>query len=118
MSEQRKVGRPRKEDLYGGHIRAAENKIADRLPDLVDNLLTLACGYWYEETTPQGKRTVYTEKPDRASNEYLLNRIMGKPVEAITLKTDESDDQPKRIALPKRRANGTFDPSANGSHRK
>jgi len=82
MPEQKKLGRPRKENLYGGHIRAAEDKVADRLPALIDNLLALADGVWTEETTRDGVRRVYREIPDRASNEYLINRIMGKPVES------------------------------------
>ncbi len=74
-------GRPRKAELYGQHIRAAEDKIADGLPEYVDNLVRLARGVWMEETTKDGKRRVYQEPPDRASNEYLINRIMGKPTE-------------------------------------
>lgn len=117
MPEQKKLGRPRREDIYCGQIRAAENKIADRLHELVDNLLVLAAGYWFEEVTPNGKRNVYRKDPDRASNEYLLNRIMGKPGESITLSSDDDNDQPKRIALPRRKRNGTVDPAANGSDR-
>jgi len=40
-------------------------RIADHLPELIDNMLRLASG----------------DPPDRAANEYLLNRIMGKPIE-------------------------------------
>jgi hypothetical protein len=114
-TETPKRGRPRKEELYKGHIRAAENKIADRLDELLDNLFVLAAGYWFEEITPTGKRNIYREHPDRASNEYLLNRIMGKPGESITLTTDDLDEPPKRIALPRRQRNGTPDPKASGS---
>jgi hypothetical protein len=77
----RKRGRPSKTDLYGGHIRAAENLIADHLADFIHNLVRLANGVWVEEMTKEGVRLVYQQAPDRASNEYLLNRIMGKPTE-------------------------------------
>jgi hypothetical protein len=81
MIEQKKRGRPRKTDLYGGHIRAAEDQIADRLPALIDNLFRLADGVTVQEEDDNGKERIYSKPPDRASNEYLLNRIMGKPTE-------------------------------------
>lgn len=81
MSEKNKGGRPRKADLYGGHIRAAEDKVADRLPELFDNLFALAGGIWIEEEDGEGTRRVYRRPPCRQSNEYLINRIMGKPTE-------------------------------------
>lgn len=81
MSTETKLGRPRKTELYKGHIRAAEDQIADRLPQLIDNLFRLADGHWVEETDKDGGRRVYSTSPDRASNEYLINRIMGKPTE-------------------------------------
>ena len=76
-----KVGRPRKVELYGNHIRAAEDKIADALPEIIDNLLELARGIWFEETNVDGSKRVYRRAPDRQSNEYLANRLMGKPTE-------------------------------------
>ena len=92
LTAKRKVGRPRKEDLYGGHIRAAEDRIADRLPELIDNLFALAAGVWVEEVSPGGeKRVVYQRPPCRQSNEYLLNRIMGRPTEVI--QTHGPDDE-------------------------
>jgi hypothetical protein len=41
----------------------------------------LANGIFVEEITPEGKRIVYQRPPDRQANEYLINRIMGKPTE-------------------------------------
>lgn len=81
MSTVNKGGRPRKDDIYKGHIRAAEDKVADRLSELFDNLFSLAGGIWMEETTNEGGRRVYSRAPCRQSNEYLINRIMGKPKE-------------------------------------
>ena len=84
-------GRTPKSELYKGHIRAAENIIADRLPQYLDNLHELAGGVWVEETDKDGKRKIYKEKPCRQSNEYLVNRIMGKPTEAIEVSGPEGD---------------------------
>src|ERR1700721_2061392 len=78
MSGETKLGRPRKDNLYGGHIRAVENKIADRLPELIDNMFALAAGVLFEDTDKKGKKRVYVIPPDRQANEYLINRIMGK----------------------------------------
>ena len=77
------AGRPKKSEKYGGHIAQAEDLIADRLPELIDNLFSLAAGVTVQEPTPQGGTKVYTRAPDRQANEYLLNRIIGKPTEAI-----------------------------------
>lgn len=76
-------GRPRKADKYGGHILAAENLIADRLPDLLENLFRLAEGVEVQKADANGNPRVYSQPPDRQANEYLLNRIMGKPTERV-----------------------------------
>jgi hypothetical protein len=62
-------------------IATAEGRIVDRLPQLIDNLFSLADGVTVQEETPQGGPRVYTRPPDRQANEYLINRIMGKPTE-------------------------------------
>lgn len=74
-------GRPRKADSHAGVIAAAEKKIADRLPSLLENMFALADGYWQEETDKDGKRIVYKTPPDFKANQYLLDRILGKPTE-------------------------------------
>ena len=61
-------------------IAAAEARVRDRLPLLIDNLFALADGVTVQEETQNGPR-VYTRAPDRQANEYLINRIMGKPTE-------------------------------------
>lgn len=76
------AGRPRKKDKYAGAITRAEKRIADKLPELIENMLTLAYGVLVEETNiVTGQPQVYQRAPDRAANEYLINRIMGKPTE-------------------------------------
>jgi hypothetical protein len=74
-------GRPKKADKYKGKIERAEKQIADRLPDLIENLFTLAEGVTVQETDKDGNERIYTRPPDYKANEYLINRIMGKPTE-------------------------------------
>lgn len=62
-------------------IALAEGRIVDRLPQLIDNLFALADGVTVQEETPQGGTKIYSRAPDRQANEYLVNRIMGKPTE-------------------------------------
>lgn len=76
-------GRPRKSEKYGGHIVAAQDIIADRLPSLLDNMFELAYGVTVQEATPDGGSRIYTRPPCRQSNEYLINRILGKPTEHV-----------------------------------
>jgi hypothetical protein len=44
-------------------------------------MFELAEGVTVKEKDAHGGTRVYTRAPDRQANEYLLNRIMGKPVE-------------------------------------
>lgn len=102
-------GRPRKRDKFARPIARAEKQIADQLPLLIDNMLHLAHGGYErieEEWQPAGlvyvgsgesARRAFPELPadepvlvkrkrsiadkDRQANEYLINRIMGKPIE-------------------------------------
>jgi hypothetical protein len=103
------AGRPRKAEQYAGAIAKAEKRIADRLPELIDNMLTLANGGYErieEQWAPAGslwigsgefarkmypmlpddemvlvKRTRSIADKDRAANVYLIDRILGKPTE-------------------------------------
>jgi hypothetical protein len=83
-------GRKSKSERFLGPIAEAEARIADRLPSLIDNLFVLADGVTVEEPMPNGGVQVYTRAPDRQSNEYLINRIMGKPVERLEHEHDFS----------------------------
>jgi len=76
-------GRPRKREKHAGAISKAEKQIADRLPELINNLLELAGGVLVEEVDESGKPRVYRRPPDRAANEYLINRVLGKPTERV-----------------------------------
>lgn len=102
-------GRPRRSDKFAGAISQAEQRIAQRLPELIDNMFHLAMGGYErveEQWAPAGtlwvgsgdslrrmypqaqademvliKRTVSVADKDRQANEYLINRILGKPIE-------------------------------------
>lgn len=75
------AGRPRKSDKFAGHIAKAEKQIADRLADYIDNLQLLADGVLVQEELIPGQPMVFKRPPDRQANEYLINRIMGKPTD-------------------------------------
>lgn len=78
-------GRPPKRVINESPIRAAERKIADRLPWLVDKLMELAEGIHEEKAIGDGAVMVYKRPPDRQAAEYLIDRIMGKPTQPISL---------------------------------
>ena len=118
-------GRKRKADKYERKINAAEKKIADRLPELVDNLLILASGGYErvkEKWEPAGtvyigsgedKFKAFPDKDDdelvlversrevadrdRAANVYLLDRIIGKPTTRQELVDEEGETVPFAI---------------------
>jgi hypothetical protein len=79
------AGRKPKREKYSGAINKAEKRIADKLPELIGNMFELAAGVTISEpddnaSDGSGKR-IYTRPPDRQANEYLINRILGKPTE-------------------------------------
>ena len=89
----RRAGAGRKSDTekYGESVNAAKEKIADRLPQIVDALLQLAIGAYVEEVNiVTGKRQVYKRLPDRAAAEYLFDRLAGKPtqVQDVTMQQE------------------------------
>lgn len=75
------AGRPRTADKFAGAIAKADARIAKNLTRYIENMEALADGIYTEEKTPEGSRSVYQRPPDRQANEYLINRIMGKPTE-------------------------------------
>jgi hypothetical protein len=87
-------GRKRKAEKHATAIARAEKRITDRLPSLIDNLFILADGVTIQETTKEGDVVTYTNPPDRSANEYLINRIMGKPTERKEHRfSDMTDDE-------------------------
>ncbi len=111
-------GRKRKADKFAKPIAAAEQRIVDHLPQLIDNMLELANGGYEqveEKWLPAALVTVgsgeyelpaFPDKPgdelvlverktsiadrDRAANQYLIDRIMGKPTERVEHDLDVS----------------------------
>lgn len=71
------AGRKPKAEKFGISIDEAERKIADGLPELVDLQFKRARGVLALDLDGE----VYQQPPDRQAIEYLINRIMGKPVE-------------------------------------
>lgn len=126
------AGRPSKAEKYATPIAATEDRIVGELPGLVANMLRLAKGGWWEEEIeqqPAGLVTigsgefeskVFPDKPDhelvvvkkkrrraapdRAANQYLIDRILGKPTTsveadvtadgALTIRVIYDDDTP------------------------
>ncbi len=68
-------------------IQAAEAKIRDRLPWLVDQLMILAEGIEIEKRDRQGRLRTYTAPPDRSAIEYLIDRILGKPAQPLDIRS-------------------------------
>lgn len=76
-------GRKPKAVQFARPIAAAEKRIADRLPGLIDSLFDLAEGVRVLETDLAGKSVVYQRVPDFKAASYLVDRLMGKPVQAV-----------------------------------
>jgi hypothetical protein len=76
------AGRKPKAEKYRPAINKAEKKIVDKLPSIVDSMIDLAEGVKVEEIDLlTGEPRVYSRPPDRAACQYLIDRILGKPVE-------------------------------------
>lgn len=71
--------------IHASPIQAAEAKISEKLPWLVDKLLELAEGVEVEKRDRQGRVRVYSEIPDREAIKYLMDRVMGKPMQPVSL---------------------------------
>lgn len=76
------AGRKPKAQVFESLITRADKRIAKNLVRYIENLEQLANGVLVEDTNIiTGDKMVYQRPPDRAANEYLINRIMGKPTE-------------------------------------
>lgn len=76
-------GRKPKREKYLTAIAKAEKRCADHLPVLIDNMERLADGVIVQEEDCNGRQRIYSRPPDRQANEYLINRVAGKPVEQL-----------------------------------
>lgn len=83
------AGRKRKSETHAGAVAAAEGRIRDRLPALVDTLFALAEGVRVERVTPDGAVDVFTTPPDLKAIVYLIDRVLGRPTKAVALSGDD-----------------------------
>lgn len=90
-------GRKPRDEKFARPIAAAEKRIADRLPELIDRQFELANGVLVEDSGLDGQPVVYRKPPDRQAIEYLLNRIMGKPTERVEQEHTGKDGGPVEI---------------------
>lgn len=98
------AGRKPKLIKYAGPVAEAEQKIVDHLPSILDAMIKRATGVIIvSEETPTGVDT-YAIPPDRQAGEYLLNRIMGKPVERVEHEEGISESDAPRELSPEERA--------------
>lgn len=96
------AGRKPKAEQYKLPIRKAEKRIADRLPSIVDKMLELSEGVLVKNpglSESMGMTIVYEKAPDRQACEYLLNRIMGKPTEAVEISGPDKGAIPMDISV-------------------
>lgn len=66
--------------LHQTPVALAEAKIAQKLPWLVDKLMELVEGVEIERVDRNGQSRVYSQPPDRQAAEYLIDRVLGKPI--------------------------------------
>lgn len=86
------AGRRAKAEKFAAPIAAAEQRIADRLPQLIDNMFALADGVTVQTTDEEtGATDVYTRPPDRAANIYLIDRILGKPTQRTEVTGEDGE---------------------------
>jgi hypothetical protein len=76
------AGRKPRAEKFESVITKADKRIAANLVRYIENMERLADGVLVEDVNiVTGDTTVYQKPPDRQANEYLINRIMGKPTE-------------------------------------
>ena len=96
------AGRKPQPDKFKIPIAKAEQKIADKLPWLIDQAMELAEGVVIQEADKDGSPRIYQRPPDMNAIKYLVDRIMGKPTERRELTLDKpleemTEDELKRI---------------------
>lgn len=74
------AGRPKKLDKNAGAVVKAEKQIRDNLPRIIDALLERAYGVQAIRETRLGD-VVYNIPPDVKACTYLIDRILGSPLQ-------------------------------------
>jgi hypothetical protein len=75
---------------------AVEKRITRLLGRCLNNLMALADGITVEKTDKDGQTKTYERPPDRGANEYILNRILGKPAPRKAIADPEPVVAPRR----------------------
>ncbi len=60
-----------------------DQKIEQALPGLIDGLINLSRGTKILEPTADDPLATYKVPPNRQAAEYLINRVLGRPTEAV-----------------------------------
>jgi hypothetical protein len=82
-------------------LRASlDKRIARSFGRCLRNMQILADGVTVQEAEDDGGSTIYTRPPDRAANEYILNRILGRPAGRQPIE-EPAPQTPARIDLYK-----------------
>lgn len=87
------AGRKPRAERFATAIQRSEKRIADRLPDIIDRLFELADG-----VEVQDKERVYSTPPDFRAASYLIDRILGKPTQAVEAQITGKDGGPVRYS--------------------
>ena len=77
------AGRKKQVVKFASENELACAKISEKLPQLLDSMLTLCQTHTEIGYTKDGTPYEMTVKPDRQAIEYLLNRLLGKPTETM-----------------------------------
>jgi hypothetical protein len=77
------AGRPAKSEQHLTAIQDAEERISQRLPQLLGKLFELADGIEVQGFSLDGSPKVYTRAPCFKSLSYLVDRVMGRPAQPI-----------------------------------
>src|SRR5690349_9331747 len=68
-----------------------DNAIAGRLDQILENMFRLADGIHVQDEK-DGAPVVYLTPPDRLANIYLIDRLLGKPAQAINFNSMSDAD--------------------------
>lgn len=89
-------GRKRKAQRHEQPILRVESLIVAHLEKSVANLITLADGVPVEDSESD---KVYIKPPDRLANEYLINRILGRPLQALEVSGPDGASVPVDLGV-------------------
>lgn len=93
------AGRKPKFERFATAIQRAEKRIADRLPELIDTLFELSEGITVREFDAKGEAKIYDRPPDFRAAAYLVDRVLGKPTQAVDAEVSGSGGGAIRIKV-------------------